>query len=116
VLGLDLPQMLNGNMFGDLMRYLGKDGKVRLRVYWPDDWHELVLDEADWRTIAEGKKFSEAGGEYCYDGKDYVANWVLNASHPGSLLVTYQSLADDEGSEGEGFIGEIEDAIPKEEE
>jgi hypothetical protein len=99
----------------DLMRHLGEDGKVRLRVYWPDDWHELVLDEADWRLVAEGEEFSEAGGEYWYDGKQYEANWVFNARHPGSLLVTYQSLEGDEGSEGEGFIGDITDALAQDE-
>lgn len=98
-------------MSDDLMRYLGKDGKVRLRVYWPDDWHEIVLDEADWRIVAAGEEFSEVGEEYWYDGKKYGANWIFNGHRAGSLLVTYQSLADDEGSEGEGFVGDIEDAI-----
>jgi hypothetical protein len=95
----------------DLLRYLGKNGKVRLRAYWPDDSHELELSEDDWRKVARGEKFSEVGDDYCYDGHDFGTTWVFNGSHPGSLLVTYQRLDDETGSEGEGFVGNITSAI-----
>jgi len=98
-------------MSQELLRYLGADGKVFLRVYWPDDSHELELSEDDWRTIASGEKFSEAGDDYCYDGIDFGTNWVFNASHLGSLTVHYQRLDEEAGSEGEGFVGDVKDAI-----
>jgi hypothetical protein len=98
-------------MSGDLLRFLGKDGKVRLRVFWPDDSHELELSEDDWRKVARGERFSEVGDDYCYDGQDFGTTWIFNSCHPGSLLVTYQRLDDETGSEGEGFVGSITSAI-----
>ena len=98
-------------MANDLLGYLGDDGKVRLRVHWPDDTHELELSEDDWRTVAHGEKFSEMGDEYCYDGQDFGTTWVFNGSHPGSLTVYYHHLDDETDSEGEGFVGNIKDAI-----
>jgi hypothetical protein len=98
-------------MSEDLLRYLGKDGKVRLRAYWPDDSHELELSEDDWRKVAQGEKFSEVGDDYCYDGHTFGTTWVFNGSRPGSLTVCYQRLDDETDSEGEGFVGDIKDAI-----
>ena len=98
-------------MVEDLLRYLGKAGKVHLRVHWPDDFHELELSEDEWRKVARGEKFSEVGDEYCYDGQDFGTTWVFNGSYPGSLCVHYQRLDDETGSEGEGFVGGITSAI-----
>ncbi len=87
---------------------LPRKGKsVRVSVYWPDDWKEIILLPEDWETILKGETFADFGEGYSYEGEEFEDYWTFAGGIDGELRVTY-------GEGGEGFIGTLEDATIEE--
>lgn len=85
------------------MKLPRKGKRVRVSVYWSDDWKQIVLTPEDWESVLAGEEFKDAGEGYSYEGKNSQDWWYFSGGLQGALQVTY-----DDG--GEGFIGKLEEA------
>lgn len=79
-----------------------KKKKVKISVYWPDDWKSIILDEEQWQEILKGKPFSDSGEGYYYEGEKFSDYWEFGGGPDGKVYVTY-----DGG--GVGFDGVLSD-------
>jgi hypothetical protein len=80
-----------------------KGKRVRISVYWPDDWKEIILNPEDWDSILAGEAFDDAGQGFSYEGEDFQDWWYFSGGLKGELRVTYDD-------DGEGFCGTLEEA------
>lgn len=80
---------------------------VDVTVYWGGGGVEATvkIPNADWEKIRRGKKYEECAS-YWYEGERFTACFHFNSPKKGDLYVTYNDG-------GEGFIGEISQAIIK---
>jgi hypothetical protein len=80
---------------------------VDVTVFWADGGVEATvkIPIVDWEKIRKGKKYTESTN-YWYEGERFTAWFDFNSPKKGELYVTY-----DGG--GEGFIGDISEAIIK---
>ena len=79
-------------------------------MYWGagDDVEvTLSLSSVQWARISAGDALQIAGAGYLYEGEHFQDDWYFNESEPESLRITY---TDDDGDEGDGYIGTIADA------
>ena len=77
--------------------------RVRISVYWPDDWKEIVLSPEESAAIVSGKEFYTEGEGYRYEGEEVLDSWHFAGGLNGNLVVGY-------GDGGEGFIGKLSEA------
>jgi hypothetical protein len=94
-----------------LLAHLQRNKTVRLAVEWADEERAIKVGEYEWITIAQGFEWSIQGGAYNYEGVRYRPTWWFNFEAPGSLRVSYLSANGED--EGDGFDGEIVDALTK---
>jgi hypothetical protein len=76
--------------------------KVRISVYWPDDWKSVILDQEEYRSILAGQSLELEGEGYSYEGEDFQDYWFFAGGLEGNVIVTY-----DDG--GVGFEGILRD-------
>lgn len=76
--------------------------RVRLSVYWPDDWKSVILELTEWNAIISGKEFSKSGEGYAYEGEEFSDFWWFEGGLDGRVEVSY-----DDG--GTGFEGKLSD-------
>jgi hypothetical protein len=84
-----------------------KSKYVDVTVDWADGVvvATVKIPIADWEEIRKGKKYVECTN-YWYEGRRFTAGFHFNSPKKGGLRVTYNDG-------GEGFIGEISEAIIK---
>ena len=75
-----------------------------ISVYWPDDWHSIVLTPLNWARVRAGKPLLIRGKGYTYEGEFFWDRWEFGGGLEGALTVWY-------GEElGQGFVGDLQDA------
>ncbi len=80
-----------------------KKKKIRLSVYWPDDWKSIVITQKEYQSILNGKSFSTDGDGFRYEGERFYDFWHFTGGIDSDLIVTY-------GGDGAvGFDGSISD-------
>jgi hypothetical protein len=81
-----------------------------ITVEWGYESHSLHLDKEDWQDVLSGEELSFDGPGYDYEGGEYSDYWRFKGGVGGELKVYYSG--DEEGSEGEGYLGSLtEDMI-----
>lgn len=81
-------------------------GIVRVTVQIGYESHTVELTETEWKSIKAGNALSKDIESYYEDGK-FIYTFSFNGSDENTLCVYYSS--DDDF--GDGFIGQVEDAI-----
>ena len=80
-----------------------KKKKIKLSVYWPDDWKSIVITQKEYQSILDGKSFSTDGDGFRYEGESFYDWWTFEGGANSNLIVTY-------GDDGAvGFDGSISD-------
>jgi hypothetical protein len=78
-----------------------KTKKIRISVYWPDDWKSIIITKKEYQSILDGKPFKISGEGYSYDGEDFNDFWSFEGSPDNNLVVRYG----EDG--GEGYNGPL---------
>jgi len=74
-----------------------------ISVYWPDDWHSIVLTPRNWAKVKAGAALWIRGRGYRYEGEFFWDKWQFGGGLDGKLIVWYG----DGG--GQGFVGKLRD-------
>jgi hypothetical protein len=78
-----------------------KNKKIRISVYWPDDWKSIIITKEEYQSILDGKPFKASGEGYSYDGEDFRDWWTFEGGTDNNLVVRY-------GEDGcEGYNGPL---------
>lgn len=78
--------------------------KVKVSIYWPDDWKYCIIEKNEWEKVKKGEKMEFCGEGYEYEGEVFDDFWEFNHDGLGSLIVSYN----DGGIGFDGLIDECE--------
>lgn len=73
------------------------------------DLRSVELTEDEFASIKSGKKLTKVV-EDDYEGETFQYSFAFNYDYPNSLTVSY-SKDDDPWSEGQGYVGDLPDAL-----
>jgi hypothetical protein len=76
--------------------------KIKISVYWADDWKSVILTKREYQSIINGKSLSKDGEGYGYEGEDFSDWWTFAGGLDGRVVVTYDG-------NGVGFDGLLSD-------
>ena len=79
-----------------------KAKKIRISVYWPDDWKSVVITQKQYQSILDGKPLKKDGEGYCYEGEEFSDWWTFEGGTDSKVIVNYSG-------EGVGFEGSLSD-------
>lgn len=71
------------------MRNMKKTKKIRISVYWPDDWKSVVITQKEYQSILEGNSFETCGEGYSYEGEDFNDWWEFEGGKDCNVVVSY---------------------------
>ena len=71
------------------MRNMKKENKIRISVYWPDDWKSIVITHKEYQSILAGSPFEASGEGYSYDGVDFDDWWTFEGGVNCNVVVRY---------------------------
>lgn len=74
--------------------------KIRISVYWPDDWKSIVITQIEYQSILDGNPYEDIGEGYSYDGEEFEDYWAFEGGINGNVVVSY-----DDG--GVGYDGPL---------
>jgi diphthamide synthase subunit DPH2 len=77
-----------------------KTKKIRISVYWPDDWKSVVITQKEYQYILQGNSFETFGEGYSYEGEDFSDLWTFEGGKDCNVVVSY-------GDGGVGYDGPI---------
>jgi hypothetical protein len=75
-----------------------------ITVNWGDENHSITLTPRSWSAVKDGRRHSQRGAGYHYEGEFFWDYWSFEGGLKGELRVGYG----DDG--GEGFTGHLCDA------
>ena len=79
-----------------------KAKKIRISVYWPDDWKSVVITQKQYQSILDGKPLKKDGEGYSYEGEEFSDWWTFEGGADSKVIVNYSG-------EGVGFEGALSD-------
>ena len=75
--------------------------KIKISVYWPDDWKSIIITQKEYQSILNGNPLEKDGEGYSYEGEDLSNWWSFKGGLDSYLLVSYG------GDGGVGYEGPL---------
>jgi hypothetical protein len=63
--------------------------KIKISIYWPDDWKSVLLTQKEYQSILNGKSLEKEGEGYSYDGEEFQDYWSFEGGIDGNVVVSY---------------------------